>query len=86
MTLPSSNGSLLRAVCRGGLCVWHVDASFPSAVEVESLKDLLPNVIASVRVEEYEHLDLMWADTAKKTVFPKVLRYTAFPHVCSMQE
>lgn len=42
------------------------------AVEVDSLKKMLPRVVMSVRIEEYEHLDLMWADTASKTVFPKV--------------
>lgn len=42
-------------------------------MEVESLKNTLPKVVTSVRVEGYEHLDLMWADTARKTVFPKVI-------------
>ncbi|CAM9431234.1 unnamed protein product [Ectocarpus sp. 4 AP-2014] len=41
-------------------------------VEVESLIEMLPNVVLSIREEKYEHLDTMWADTAKDTVFPKV--------------
>ncbi|CAM9367016.1 unnamed protein product [Ascophyllum nodosum] len=41
-------------------------------VEVETLKDTLPNLVVSIREEAYEHLDTMWADTAKDTVFPKV--------------
>ena len=42
------------------------------AVEVEALKATLPNVVMSIREEKYEHLDTMWADTAKDTVFPRV--------------
>lgn len=41
-------------------------------MEVESLRDTLPNVVMAIREEQYEHLDTMWADTAKDTVFPKV--------------
>lgn len=46
----------------------------PSAVEVDSLIEMLPNVVLSIREDKYEHLDTMWADTAKDTVFPKVWR------------
>lgn len=51
------------------------------AVEVESLIDMLPNVVMSIRKERYEHLDTVWADAAKDDVFPKVwfrLFYAAF--------
>lgn len=41
-------------------------------MEVEALKATLPNVVMSIREEKYEHLDTMWADTAKDTVFPRV--------------
>eukprot|EP00903_Cladosiphon_okamuranus_P020555 g18867.t1 len=41
-------------------------------VEVESLIEMLPNVVMTIREEEYEHLDTMWADSAKVTVFPRV--------------
>eukprot|EP00904_Undaria_pinnatifida_P003045 jgi/Undpi1/12741/HiC_scaffold_6.g02409.m1 len=41
-------------------------------VEVEALKATLPNVVMSIREEKYEHLDTMWADTAKDNVFPRV--------------
>ncbi|CAM9951929.1 unnamed protein product [Ectocarpus fasciculatus] len=43
-----------------------------SKVEVDSLIEMLPNVVLSIREDKYEHLDTMWADTAKDTVFPKV--------------
>lgn len=36
------------------------------------MKATLPNVVMSIREEKYEHLDTMWADTAKDTVFPRV--------------
>lgn len=54
------------------------------AVEVESLIEMLPNVVLSIREEKYEHLDTMWADTAKDTVFPKVWRlfFSALPLTC----
>ena len=41
-------------------------------MEVEDLKATLPNVVMSIREEKYEHLDTMWADTAKDNVFPRV--------------
>lgn len=42
------------------------------AVEVESLIEMLPNVVLAIREAEYEHLDTMWADSAKDRVFPRV--------------
>ena len=36
------------------------------------MKATLPNVVMSIREEKYEHLDTMWADTAKDNVFPRV--------------
>ena len=45
---------------------------WPPAVEVESLIEILPNVVMAIREEEYEHLDTTWADSAKVTVFPRV--------------
>lgn len=53
-------------------------------VEVESLIAMLPNVVMSIREEQYEHLDTMWADTAKDTVFPKVTSLT-FRFLCSQR-
>ncbi|CAN0232895.1 unnamed protein product [Pylaiella littoralis] len=41
-------------------------------VEVESLVEMLPNVVMTIREEKYEHLDTMWADSAKDVVFPRV--------------
>lgn len=41
-------------------------------VEVESLIEMLPNVVMAIREKEYEHLDTMWADSAKDAVFPRV--------------
>ena len=51
-------------------------------VEVETLKDTLPNLVVSIREEAYEHLDTMWADTAKDTVFPKVPFSELYVFVC----
>lgn len=34
--------------------------------------EMLPNVVMTIREEEYEHLDTMWADSAKDVVFPRV--------------
>lgn len=50
-------------------------------VEVESLKHTLPNVVLVLQEEKYEHLDTIWADTAKDSVFPKVeaLVWKLFP-------
>lgn len=33
---------------------------------------MLPNVVMTIREEDYEHLDTMWADSAKVVVFPRV--------------
>lgn len=42
------------------------------SVEVESLIEILPNVVLTIREAKYEHLDTMWADSAKDRVFPRV--------------
>ena len=47
------------------------------AVEVESLIEMLPNVVMTIREDKYEHLDTMWADSARLTVFPRVRRESA---------
>ncbi len=36
---------------------------------------LLPQVVEVHHEEEYEHLDFLWADTAKDRVFPAVAQF-----------
>ena len=68
---------ILRSLCRR-LCL-HVDALVRACVRaclvVARLMKLLPQVLEVHHEEEYEHLDFLWADSAKDRVFPAV---TAF--------
>ncbi|KAG5188367.1 lipase [Tribonema minus] len=41
-------------------------------VECESLSAELPNCVLSHCEDKYEHLDTMWADTAKDAIFPRL--------------
>ncbi|KAL2312415.1 Triglyceride lipase-cholesterol esterase [Schizosaccharomyces pombe] len=45
-----------------------------SLVDIQAMLNALPAEVEHVKVDSYEHLDMIWADTVKDYVIPPVLR------------
>ncbi|EWM22168.1 triglyceride lipase-cholesterol esterase [Nannochloropsis gaditana] len=45
-----------------------------TVIDISALRDVLPACIRWHMEPEYEHLDMIWADTAKDNVFPELVK------------
>lgn len=44
-----------------------------TVIDVDSLITVLPYCVKLTKVDEYEHLCVIWADSAVKKIFPEVV-------------
>lgn len=44
-----------------------------TVIDVDSLIKVLPNCVKLIKVEEFEHLCVIWADSALKKIFPQMV-------------